>query len=147
VTPPDTAGFVREAAAANRFEIAAGQLAQTRAGSADVRRFAGDLVKDHDYALGQLQKAIAVSGETLSGEGGPTAEQSATLAELGRAAPASFDRSFLDAQLKAHQDALTLLQAYAENGQNAAVKAWAGQSLAGIQQHLSEAQRLRERTG
>lgn len=141
--PPATAEFVNKAAAANSAEIAAARVAQARAASDEVRAFAAMIVKDHDYAAGQLAKAVSESGESLPAPApSPSSEPHAASTPTD---PTGFDKAYMTSQVKAHQDALALLQSYAEGGRNPALKAWAGQSAAVVQRHLDMASQLAAR--
>lgn len=73
----------------------------------------------------------------------PSPEQQAMLAELS-AAPAGprFDRLYVSQQLKSHQMAIGMTQAYASSGPNPALRAYAQQALPVYQHHYQEAQRL-----
>jgi putative membrane protein len=54
----------------------------------------------------------------------------------------SFDMAYQQAQVSAHQNALTLFQNYAASGDNAAIKTAASGAIPTIQMHLQEAQAL-----
>jgi putative membrane protein len=54
----------------------------------------------------------------------------------------SFDMAFKNAQISAHQAALTLHQNYAASGDVPALKAVAGQIVAVVQMHLQQTQML-----
>ncbi|GLS52273.1 DUF4142 domain-containing protein [Methylobacterium gregans] len=73
----------------------------------------------------------------------PSPEQQAMLAELS-ATPAGprFDRLYVSQQLKSHQMAIGMTQAYASSGPNPALRAYAQQALPVYQHHYQEAQRL-----
>ncbi len=73
----------------------------------------------------------------------PSPEQQAMLAELS-ATPAgpSFDRLYVSQQLKSHQMAIGMTQAYASSGPNPALRTYAQQALPVYQQHYEAATRL-----
>ena len=73
----------------------------------------------------------------------PNPEQQAMLAELS-ATPAGpqFDRLYVSQQLKAHQMAIGMTQAYAQTGPNPALRTYAQQALPVYQMHYEQAQRL-----
>jgi putative membrane protein len=54
-----------------------------------------------------------------------------------------FDRGYDQTQLKAHQDAVVLFDAYAKDGDNAELKGWAFRTLPHLQEHLSMAEKLK----
>ena len=55
---------------------------------------------------------------------------------------AAFDRGFIEAQVKAHQEAITLFEQQAQNGADADIKAFAQKQLPGLRNHLKQAQDL-----
>jgi len=61
------------------------------------------------------------------------------ISRLNAAAPADFDKTYIDSQVTAHQDALTAIQAYAANGDTQALKDFAGKIAPVVQMHLSKA--------
>jgi putative membrane protein len=54
-----------------------------------------------------------------------------------------FDQAYDQAQLKGHQDAVALFEAYAKGGDNADLKKWAAATLPHLKQHLAMAQKLK----
>ena len=55
---------------------------------------------------------------------------------------AAFDRGFIEAQVKAHQDAIALFEQQANGGGDSDLKAFAQKQLPGLRNHLKEAQDL-----
>ena len=55
---------------------------------------------------------------------------------------AAFDRGFVEAQVKAHQEAISLFEQQAKNGSDADIKAFAQKQLPGLRNHLKQAQDL-----
>jgi putative membrane protein len=54
-----------------------------------------------------------------------------------------FDRTYDQIQLKAHQDAVALFEAYSKNGDNPELKSWAAATLPHLKEHLSMAEKLK----
>lgn len=54
----------------------------------------------------------------------------------------AFDRGFIEAQVKAHQEAIELFDQEAKNGSDAELKAFAQKQLPGLRNHLKQAQDL-----
>lgn len=135
------AAFVKSAAMSDMYEIQASQLAQTRATSADVKTFASQMITDHTKTSDQM-KAM-VSGK--SGMQIPTSldQQHATmLRNLRSASGANFDHLYVQQQVQAHNQAVTLFTNEAQDGRDADLKGFAGQTLPTLQQHLASAQQL-----
>jgi predicted outer membrane protein len=73
----------------------------------------------------------------------PNAQQQAMLAELS-ATPAGqrFDRLYVSQQVKSHQMAIGMTQAYAQSGPNPALRTYAQQVLPSLQEHYGMLQRM-----
>jgi putative membrane protein len=54
-----------------------------------------------------------------------------------------FDASYDQTQVKAHQDAVALFEAYAKGGDNSELKGWASRTLPNLREHLSMAEKLK----
>jgi putative membrane protein len=107
VPPPISAQeFLAKAAAANRFEIVTGELAQERARSAAVRALGAEFVRDHTALLAQGSAVAAQLGITVPE--GLTPAQERIVARLARLTGRRFDRAWLAAQIAAHEQALAL---------------------------------------
>ncbi|HEY8573920.1 DUF4142 domain-containing protein [Phenylobacterium sp.] len=139
---PSAADFVARSSAADLFEVQSGQMGQNRAARPQVRAFAGNLVRDHTRSSQELKKAVAESGYTIQAGQAATPELQAAMSAIGSAAPGDFDRAFMEAQVKAHEQALALMQAYAQDGDVPSLKALAAEQAGAIAQHLKEAREL-----
>ncbi|WP_312164778.1 DUF4142 domain-containing protein [Phenylobacterium sp.] len=146
ITPSNEAAapdFVAKAGASDLFEIEAAKLAQTRAKNAQLKKFAADMVAAHTKSTAALKKAIADSGQTTLAP--PVALPNDLQDKLGDLAKAdNFDAAYMDNQVDAHQAALDVLQRYAEDGDVAAIKAFAAATAPTVQQHLEMARTVRD---
>ena len=136
--------FVAKAAASDMFEIAAAEVAQKRATNAKVKAFAAMMVKDHTKSTADLKKAIADSGQTITPPAALPADLQAKLDDLNKADAKDFDKTYMDNQVDAHQNALNLLQRYAQDGDVSAIKAFAAATAPVVQKHHDEAKTLRD---
>jgi putative membrane protein len=130
----------------NGAEVEQAKLAQRKAKSADVRKFAGKLLEHHGAALREQAKlskklnltpASSGTAETLK------ADAEKTLANLQKTEPAGFDEAFVRAQIDAHQKVLELIDTEALPAATTpevvdALRAGRGM----VEQHLKEAQAL-----
>lgn len=135
-------GFLAQAESGSQFEIQSSQLALQVSQNAAVRNFASLLIADHRRLMQAAAAAAASAGIT------PPApvllpQQQAALDQLRLAgAGPPFDMAFRQAQIDAHQQALSLMQNYATSGDVPALRAAAGQAVPTIQMHLQQAQIL-----
>ncbi|MFL6752652.1 MAG: DUF4142 domain-containing protein [Sphingomicrobium sp.] len=135
-------GFMAQAASGDQFEIQSSQLALQASQNAAVRNFANLLITDHTR-MSQAMAAAAMSAGLAPPAPALLPPQQAMLDQL-RAAGAGpgFDMAFRDAQISAHQQALTLMQNYATSGDVPALRTAAAQAIPTIQMHLQQAQIL-----
>lgn len=143
VTPTNAAEFANMAAASDQFEIQSSQLAATKAASAGVKDFASMLVTEHTKSTAELKAAAAKLSPAVTPTPTLTAEQQANLDAL-RAAPsgAAFDQLYAQVQVPSHENALALMQGYAERGDQQALKDFAAKTAPVVEKHLETARGL-----
>ncbi|RVT93654.1 DUF4142 domain-containing protein [Sphingomonas crocodyli] len=133
VTPTPTAQeFINTAAKSDAFEIESAKLAATNAASAEVKAFAADMITAHTKSSADIKAAAG----TLTPDAALTKDQQDDLAELKGLKGAAFDEEYIDQQVDAHEDALTLMQGYAKDGDNASLKTAAGAIAPTVSKHL-----------
>ncbi len=128
-------GFATNAAIAGMYEIEAGKIALQRSNNARVKAIAQTIIDDHKKADADLKAAAA--GMTL-----PTAldqRHAGLLDNLRGASNENFDKVYLEQQQAAHREAVDLFGGYADGGDNAALKAFAGKTLPALRSHLEMA--------
>ena len=139
------AGFVDNLVQGNTYEIEAAKVAEQKAQSPDVKAFAKMMVRDHTALGDEAKPVIAKSGQTP-----PTAldqRHQSLLDNLKAASPQDFDKTYMDQQVSAHQETLALLNGYAQNGDNADLKALAAKATPVVQKHLDRAQAIQAKLG
>jgi putative membrane protein len=135
-------GFLAQAASGDQFEIQSSQLALQASQNAAVRNFANMMIADHTR-LSQAMGAAAASARLQPPAPTLLPAQQAMLDQLRSSGTGpSFDMAYQQAQIQAHQNALTLFQNYAASGDVPAIRTAAGQAIPTIQSHLSMAQTL-----
>ncbi len=140
--------FVRAAAASDLYEMEASRLAEQRAQSAEVKRFAQRMLGDHEKTTGEL-KAMLPQLQGVSAQQMPTRldqQHQALLQQLQGAQGAEFDRLYAQQQVQSHQAAVDLFRAYSQSGDDEQLKRWASQTLPALEEHLREAQQLQRAT-
>jgi len=139
---PTAQEFVMKVAMSDMTEIQMSELALGKQPDTDTKPFAERMVKDHQQTSKEL-KSLVDSGKvkvTL-----PTAldvEHQKELDELKSKTSKDFDKAYDQAQLKAHEQAVMLFEAYAGSGDNPDLKAWAAKTLPHLQEHLAMAKKL-----
>lgn len=136
----DTGAFVDNVTQANMYEIKAAQIAQQKATSPDVKAFAKMMVTDHTAMTNELKPLITKAGKT------PAAaldqRRQGLLDNLNAASAKDFDKTYIDQQVAGHDETLTLVKGYAENGGDAGLKAAAGKAAPKVQAHLDKAKAI-----
>lgn len=138
--PADAQGFVDMASASDMYEIEAGKLAQQMGKAQSVKDFGAMMVKDHTKATSDL-KAAAAKADGVTVNPKLSAKQQADLDALKNAGD-NFDATYQQQQVAAHEMALSILQNYAQSGDNAALEDFAGKTAPVVEGHLAEARKL-----
>jgi putative membrane protein len=139
---PKTEDFVKEAASSDMFEMQSSQLAVQRATDQKTKTFAQQMISDHTKTSTEM-KGLVQAG-TVKAEI-PTAMLPAhqkMLDKLSGLNGADFTKQYLDDQVTAHKDAVSLFQRYGKGGDNEKLKAWATTTLPALEHHHQMAQDL-----
>jgi len=137
-----TEAFVSNAAESNMYEIQAGEMAQQKGQSADVKAFGKMMVADHTAMMNEMKPVIQSAGQTAPSK--LDERRQGMLDNLKAANGADFDRTYIAQQEAAHQEALTLMRGYADNGDNAELKALAQKAAPKIQAHLDRVRQIQQ---
>jgi putative membrane protein len=136
--------FADKAAKSDAFEIAAGKLAKTNADSADVKQFAATMIEAHTGSTAKIKAAAAKATPEIKPDPTLTSDQQSKLDDLAKLKGADFDKAYVDGQVSAHEDALSLMKGYADKGDTPSLKAAAGEILPKVQDHLDMAKKLKK---
>jgi len=139
--------FVQNAAIGDLYEIASAELALERSSSPEVRAWAVQMIDDHMTSAHQLSAALEMN-ETRGVAPIPTELDSRrrTMFEHLESVPADkFDAQYLDQQLLAHEETLTLLKTYGRDGDNPQLRSFASGSAPVVARHLSHVKAFRKR--
>ena len=142
--PAEALTFAKKVAASNTFEIQSSELAAERAQAGDVKSFAQQMIADHTKAGNEFKSTLQSANITPPPEQ-PDAKQKATLAKLSKAKGKSFDQAYINAQLQAHQEAVSLFRGYAKGGKTEPLKTFAAKTLPTLEQHLQMVQGLKKK--
>lgn len=132
--------FVTNVAISDMYEIEAGKIAQSKGQSAEVKALGKQMVTDHTALSNEMKPLITAAGKTAPA--GLDERRKGLIDNLNAAAPADFDKVYLSQQEAAHSEALDLLKGYADNGEDAGLKAGAAKAVPKVQAHLDHVKRL-----
>ena len=141
-----TAGFVGGAANGDMYEIESSKLALQKAKNPQLKQYAQRMIDEHTKTSADLKAAVGNAEGVVI----PTAmdERRQGMVDNLRQAPADgFDAVYIAQQTASHQENVELHQTYAENGDNAAIKALAAKHLPMITQHLQQIRAMGEGGG
>ena len=126
--------FVREASAAGLSEVADAQKAVQMAKRDDVRKAAQQLLTDHTAANAKLKSLAESKGVPLATSAAP--------ANAPASMSGDFDAKYVAAQIKAHESAIALFKAEAQDGRDTDLREFASSTLPTLEHHLSMMQSL-----
>jgi putative membrane protein len=132
----DTATFIKMVASSNAFEMESSKLAKQNASSDAVKKFAQQMITDHTKA-GEDFKAALENVNTTSSVSKTTLQlkEQQALDKLKAASGEAFDSEYVNAQVKAHDEALALFRSYSNSGDDLALKEFAKKTLPVLEMH------------
>ena len=138
--------FVQNATIGNLYELAAAKLALARSTSPDVKLFAVKMIADHMTAMHQMQSALETS-ET-QGVAPPDnaldTRRESMVKHLQEAPDDAFDETYVDQQLLAHEETVTLMHTYRDGGDNPQLRSVAAGAAPVFERHLSHVKMLKQ---
>jgi putative membrane protein len=134
------ASFYKNAAEGGLYEVDVGKQAEEKASSQQVKDFGAMMVKDHTAAGAKLQ-SIAAS-KNISLPTSPSMGEMASKAKLDVLSGATYDKAYMQSQIKAHQETIALFKKEIAEGRDADAKAFATAALPTLQHHLAVAQQI-----
>ncbi|MGE0776347.1 MAG: DUF4142 domain-containing protein [Sphingomonadaceae bacterium] len=130
--------FVENATIGNLYELEAAKTVLRRARSEPVRLFARKMLLDHTTAKHQMSAALEMN-ETNGVAAPPQSldtRRETMLKHLAAAPESDFDASYIDQQVLAHEETVSLMHSYAEKGDNPQLRSLAQGTLPVVERHL-----------
>jgi putative membrane protein len=131
--------FLKEAAAASRFESDASRLALARSKDPAVRALAASLIEHHASAVNMLDHMLRVrsmAAPMLAND------QRKTLNRLSKLQGRKFDREYVEVALRSQQGIVSTFDRAALVVQDPALKAWIERTLPSLRTQLASAERI-----
>ena len=141
---PNTPDFVQKAAMSDMYEVEAGKIASQKGQSDAVKQFGQQMTEAHTKTTEELKGIVQAEKIKVDLPTKLDRRHQRLVDDLNAATGADFDKTYVKQQIKAHGKAKELFEDYADDGDNAAVKAFAAKALPVIKQHLEEAKKLRQ---
>ncbi|HEX5580937.1 MAG TPA: DUF4142 domain-containing protein [Gemmatimonadaceae bacterium] len=130
---------------ANGIEIATGKIASDKATHADVKRFAREMVTDHQKlqaAADSLATRLNITPQATATDSMTKALADARTMLTNEKKGAGFDRAYMEMQVQAHENTLNLLNQASTATQNAEVRTTIQDAIPVVQRHLDQARRI-----
>jgi putative membrane protein len=135
-------GFVTGAAISDMYEVEAGKIAEARATNPDVKAFAAKMVQAHTETTAKLKSILGNMKHQPAAPAHLDDRRQGLIDDLRGAKTADFDARYMSQQVDAHKEALILMQGYAKDGNNAAIKSFAAETAPVVREHLNMADPL-----
>jgi putative membrane protein len=137
--------FVKEAAMGGLAEVDLGQLAASKAESADVKQFGQRMVDDHGKANDELKSLASQKSVTLPAE--LDAKHKAEHAKLEKLSGAAFDKAYMASMVADHNKDVAAFTRESKSAKDPDLKAWAGKTLPTLQEHQKMARDINAKVG
>ena len=129
--------FVMQAGMSNKAEVEMGTLATTMASDSSVKAFAQMMVTEHTTAQTELTNLADDVDITIKDS--TSASNVALKDSLSGLSGTNFDQAYIQTQMTAHQQTLSVFDAEISGGGSAKVKSYASKYRPKIQVHLDSA--------
>jgi len=136
----DASDFVDDASAKGIAEIEGGKLALEKGQSADVKKFAQQMIDDHTAANEKLKALAAAKKLDVADDAELMSKAKELILKLREGE--SFDKAYANNQVVAHEQTIELFRDQAEKGEDAELKAFAKTTLPKLEGHLKMAKDL-----
>ncbi|ATI13176.1 MULTISPECIES: DUF4142 domain-containing protein [Acetobacter] len=136
---PKTDDFIQGAVWSDLFEI---QSSQQALSEPSLKDFASKMIEDHHKTSAELKQIV--SDNNINNMLPVDVDESSQkkLDTLHGLHDESFVRQYRQDQITTHENALSLFQRYAKNGDNPALKKWAASTVPTLEEHLRLAKNL-----
>jgi putative membrane protein len=132
--------FVTKAAQGGMFEVESSRLALRKNVSDPYREFAQKMVEDHGKSNDELAEIVRRKGGTLPG--GMTRDDERELEELRKLDGPEFEQRYMQAQIKAHDQAISTFQNASQELHDNDLKTFANQTLGTLRQHREHLEKM-----
>jgi putative membrane protein len=133
-TDEECSAFLVKAANGGMAEVKLAQLAKDKASDSAVQHFADMMIADHGAANEKVKALAAERNVTLPAEPGEDEQKKA--ADLSKKSGKDFDKSYVNAMVKGHEETLDLFKKASGKVTDAPVKAFIDNTIPVIEHHL-----------
>lgn len=137
--------FISEVDASNAAEIRLARMAESRSQDPVVKRFAENMVADHERLQTEWRLLSSRSGLQVRADINPNHQEQVN--RLGRLTGPQFDRAYMTAMVQNHRNNVSTFQTRGRAAQSAEVRQLVERSLPTLQRHLTLAQQVANQVG
>ena len=135
--------FVPNAAMSDMYEIQAADIALQKSSNAQVKDLARMIKTDHTAASNKFKGLVPTAAPDVTLPTALDQRRQGLIDNLRSASAADFDKVYLDQQIAAHQEGVTLMSGFKDNTDAPTLAAFAAEVLPKIQAHLDAANKLK----
>lgn len=139
----DDSEFAVAAADGGMMEVKLGELAQTNAASADVKKFGQMMVTDHGKAGEELKTLAGQKNITLPAS--LSDDKQKHYDDLAKKKGKEFDKAYVSFMVDDHKEDISEFEEAAKDAKDPDVKAWAEGKLPTLKHHLEMAEALNKK--
>jgi putative membrane protein len=132
--------FVMQAAQGGLAEVRLSEIAQQRATTAAIKKFAQQMVTDHTRLNKEITDLAGKEGINIPKE--VDAKHRTHIEKLSKLSGNDFEREYMQHQVMAHEKAVEMFRHQAKSGQDEQIKALATKALPILEGHLRQARDL-----
>lgn len=136
--------FIGKAVGDDLYEYQAAGIAAVRAHDPAVRTLAAATAKASLASRTELVQSVAVSGQRVTIPSKLTDHLQSMLDQLHRGTARDFDKTYIEQQIEADEDALSLMSAYARSGGAPSIEAAAAALAPARQDRLDKARSIQD---
>lgn len=136
----DSDNFLARAAQDGQAEVMIGQLALTRASTAEVRAFAERMVQDHGLANQEIAELAMRKSVSLPSDISTT--QKSDYDNLSKLSGLEFDKEYMEHNVKDHEASIKEFESQSQQATDLDIQAFASRTLPTLQMHLDMARQL-----
>lgn len=138
-------GFVESAALGDQYEIRSARIALDRSRAEPVRAAALQMIADHTASTHHLQAALEMNetGDIAPPPAELDQRRLSMLQHLEEASQDAFDKTYLDQQVMAHEETVTLMHGYIRTGTNPQLRSVALSGGPVFERHLEHMKAVR----
>ncbi|WP_205500487.1 DUF4142 domain-containing protein [Rufibacter psychrotolerans] len=134
--------FVAEVTSGGLFEVEMGRLASSKAQSPALKQFGQLMLDHHTQANTQLKQVAELKNLMVPTSLGEDHQE--TFNQVLGLSGAAFDRAYLEAIIKDHEQTIDRFEEMADQGTDTELKNFAARNLPTLRAHLAQAEQLEE---